>query len=632
MAIINLERLSDYPIVAPDTETTGLRWAHGDKMFGIAIAAWDGQQIVSGYWDIRNHPRVVEALNRQLPLVKKLVNHNAKFDSHFMQKAGIKVPIERFECTSVRAALINEHEPAFSLDALGHKYLKRGKYVGVYEELAAMFGGLPTRDAQMKNLHRAPESLAGKYATPDAEIALLLWQWQEKEIERQGLQKIWTLERALTPVLTEIEAFGIRVDEEEAYNQSKRLTGIIAEEQMNLNRVAGCEINANSPKQMRELFGVWSKGTGIYMIDENGQNTEIIEWFTGGSNIKLISTDAGNPSLDADALELLENFGDARAKQVQTLRKYTKAKQFFNNHILGHAVNGRLYPNYNQTKNEYAGVGPGRLSITDPALQQIPARDRDIARIVRPCFLPEEGHEWACSDWKQFEFRWFAHYTKDPMILRTYEQDPNTDYHAIVSTITGIPRDAPHAGAANSKQINLGLVFGMGEGEMAYQMGLDYTTRRDERGREWKNAGPEAKSVFSTYHGAIPGVRKLLDQASSIARSRGYVKTAMDRHIRFPGGKFTHKAAGLVFQGTSADCLKLKMIALHNMGKKEGFNYLLSVHDENNTSIPKGSVKKIVPLIKAELEAFGEGDPITCRVPIRCSIKVGPNWAVSVKD
>lgn len=620
MKDINLERLADYPIVCPDTETTGLHWKK-DRMFGIALAAWDGKQIVSGYWDVRERPRVLEVLRRDLPKVKRIVNHNMKFDAHMLMNEGIRVPLERMECTSVRAALINEHEESFSLDALGCKHLNRGKETGVYAELHAMFGGKEGKDSQMKNLHRAPESLAAKYARPDPEIALALWLWQEDEIAKQELGQIWSLEKRLTPVLFEIERFGIRVDEEEAHKQMVRLKRRIEEAQLHLNKVAKREINANSPKQVRELFQVWSKRCEGY-----------VEWYTGGSNIPLAGTDAGNPSLDADALELLEKFGDERAVCIQTLRKFTKAQQFFTNHILGHAIDGRLYPNYNQVKNEHAGVGPGRLSITDPALQQIPARDRDVARIVRPCFLPEVGHVWSCADWKQFEFRWFAHYTEDEVILRTYNEDPNTDYHAVVSKITGIPRDAPHAGAANAKQINLGLVFGMGEGTMAFEMGLDYTSRRDKSGREWKNAGPQAQALFATYHAAIPGVKTLLEKASSIARARGYVKTAYGRHIRFPNRVGAHKAAGLVFQGTSADCLKLKMIELHELGKKEGFHYLLSVHDENNTSIPKKVLKKVEPQVKKTLEAFGEGDPITCRVPIRCSIKNGPDWGVSVKD
>lgn len=611
-----LDHLAEYKAMAIDTETTGLNWKK-DTVFGIAVAAWDGKSVASGYWDVRETPRIIEALNDQMRKSSiPIVNHHIKFDVHMLREAGVRVPLDRIQCTQTRAALINENEghngrDGFDLDSLCRKYIGRGKEIGVYDDLAAMFGGKAERKVQMKNLHRAPSRLAAKYATPDPELALLLWLWQEEEIKRQKLEKIWGLERELTPVLCEIEQGGVRVDGDRATKSLAEMSILIDKAQRSLDKIAGRPINANSPKQVRELFGAHKRDDG--------------KWYTDGG-IQLLASGADNPSFDKDALEIIEKL-DPRAKAIQTLRKMTKGQQFLKDHILGHMIGDRVYPNYNQTRGENGlGVGPGRFSINDPALQQIPARDVDVAAIVRSCFLPEKGEVWSCADWEQFEFRWFAHYTNDPTIVKAYADDPNTDYHQIVADITGIPRNATHAGAANAKQINLGLVFGMGEGEMAYQMGLDYTMRTDERGREWKNAGPRAKEVFATYHGAIPGVNKLKEQASSIARARGFVKTVLDRHIRFPGGKFTHKAAGLVFQGTSADCMKLKMIALHKIGKQYGFRYLLSVHDENDNSLPKKDVKKLVPVIKKELEAFGESDPIFCRVPILCSIKTGDNW------
>lgn len=616
---INLERLGEYHTVCPDTETTGLKWKK-DEAFGIALAARDGDKIVSAYVDLREKPRFVELLRRELPKVKRIVNHNMKFDTHMLLNLGIEVPLDRLECTSVRAALINEHEMSYSLDSLTTKHIGRGKDVGIYAELAELFGGKPTKEVQMKNIARAPERLASKYAIVDAEVALLLWEWQEKEIERQELGRIWSLERELMPVLIEIERHGIRVDEEKAHREWAAIDVKIDILQGKIDKLAGRPVNANSPKQMREFF--------------NLREFEDTEWkikrFMTDRGFVLMNTDAGNPSIDADALELMAAQGDPRAKLVSEMRKISKAKQFFANHILGHAIDGRVYPNYNQTKMETGkGTGPGRLSMDEPAMQQIPARDKDVAALVRPCFLPDEGQIWLSADWKQKEFRWFAHYTQDATILERYNADPDTDYHAVVSEITGIPRNPPHAGAANAKQINLGLVFGMGEGTMAYEMGLDFTTRYqlDSQGdivKEWKIAGPRAKEVFSTYHGKIPGVRKLLDQASSIARARGYVKTAHDRHIRFPGGKFTHKAAGLVFQGTSADCMKVKIIELHRMCKERGdSHYLLSVHDESNLSVPdRGAVE---PTRKI-LEAFRKGDRIECRVPILAEIKTGAHW------
>jgi len=613
---INLDRLRDYAIVAPDVETTGLHW-YRDSTFGLALAAWDGNKIHSDYWDVRENPRVLKHVARELQHCKLVVNHNMKFDAHFLREAGVPLPMDRLDCTSVRAAAIDEWERSFSLDALGTKHVGMGKDNSIYQSLADLFGGAPTRAVQMKNLHRAPERIAKKYAIIDPEIAIKLYLWQQEEIKRQGIESVCDLERRLMPVLIDIESRGVRVDEDRAVKQIKVLNKLVVAAQKDLDRIAGQPVNANSPVQMRELFRVRKEGD---------------QWVTD-KGYPLEATESDNPSIGKDVLQALANQGDERARPIMVLRKMTKAIQFLEGHIIGHAVNGRVYPNYNQMRGDNElGTGTGRFSIDDPALQQIPARDKDIAAIVRSCFLPELGHDWLCADWEQFEFRWFAHYTKDPNILEAYAKDPNTDYHRIVAGITGLPRSAESAGGANAKQINLGLVFGMGEGKLAQEMGLPYTVHHQKNSdgkivRSWLRAGPEAIDVFATYHGAIPGVKKLLEQASSIARSRGYVETIMGRRLRFPGGKFTHKAGGLVFQGTSADCMKLKMIELAPICKAEGAPYLLSVHDEHDISVPRSKTKKISPRIKQVLQTFdGTTCPIACRIPILSSVAVGPNW------
>lgn len=618
---LNLDRLDEYPAVSIDCETDGLHW-YKNKLFGIAIAAWDGERIHSGYWDVRTNPRIVPLLMDKAPKLRRYCNHNAKFDYNFLLNEGIQLPPDRMECTSVRAALINEHEESFSLDALAKKYLGAAK-VDIYAELAALFGGKPTREAQISNLHRAPESLAAKYAIVDPILAIKLWLHQEKQIKEQELEQVWALEKKVTPILCEMERFGVRVDVGGAERAMKDTTPKIHVAQKELDRLAGKPMNANSPKQMREMLGAWKR--------DNANTPKGYEWLTD-KGFLLPMTETGNPSVDKDTLIILQEQGDPRAKQVLTLRKMIKAQSFLKDHILGHEVNGRVYPNYNQTRGDNElGTGTGRFSINDPALQQIPSRDVDIAEIARSQFIPEVGHDWCCADWAQMEFRMFAHYTKDPNILRAYKDDPDTDYHQIVSDITGIPRKPRFAGDANAKQINLGMVFGMGQGKMAHEMGLDYTVRYGSDGREWFNAGPKAEAVFNTYHNSIPGVKKLLDQASSIAKSRGYVVTIMGRHLRFPRGAY-YKAGGLVFQGSSADCMKQKMVELWPICKSEGIKMLLSVHDELDFSMEKSESDRQSKLVKEVLETFdGERCPIKLRVPIKSSVELGPNWFVASK-
>lgn len=605
-----LDRLHEFPVVCLDMESTGLHW-YRDSMFGVAVGVMDDQRrITCDYFDIRQQPRILEILRQEGPLLRRVVNHNIKIDAHFLRVAGVELPHDRIECTSVRAALINEHELSFSLDALCKKCIGMGKDETIYAELAELFGGKPTRDAQMRNLHRAPVKLAHRYAIRDPELAIRLWLWQEDEIKKQGLEQVWSLERRLTPVLIDIERHGIRIDKALTERSVDKINRLTAVNQKSLNRLAGAEVNANSPKQVAAVLGAKKNDKGVWVTE---------------SGYPLSATAGGAPSVDKDALIKLTDLGDKRASAIQAVRKSTKALSFLTEHILAHEVKGRVHPNYNQTRGESGlGTGTGRLSIDDPAMQQIPARDVEIATIVRACFVPEADQAWCSADWEQFEFRWFAHYTKDEKILAQYMDDPHLDYHAAVAAITGIPRNPRYAGDANAKQINLGLVFGMGPGTMAAEMGLDFNVSV-RNGIEYRTPGDKAKEIFATYHAAIPGVKALLEQASSIARSRGHVITAHGRHIRFPGGKFTHKAGGLVFQGTSADCMKLKMIELHTMSKALGFQYLLSVHDEHNCSIPKGK-PKLIESIKRELQNFELGSPIHCRVPILSSVKTGINW------
>lgn len=622
---INLDKLDEYLVVCGDFETTGLNWRK-DKPFGIALAALGTEPGVgySGYFDLRDQPRVLEVLRAKLPRVRKFVNHHAKFDAHVARTAGIVLPFNRIECTMVRAALINEHEQAYNLDFIAKKYIKRGKDETIYQKLAELFGGKPTRDAQIKNLHRTPANVASTYAIPDAEIALELWAWQETEIEAQGLGKIWTLEKELTSVLVDVERGGVPIDEERT---RRELARVLPERERVvaalMKKYGGNGIDEkvfNSPKQKRQLFGVEERGGRHYI-----------------GPVLLETTGGGAPSIDADVLRLLaETHGDERAQLIQKAQKLDKAKQFLENHILGHLEGDRVYPHFNQTKSEFgSGTTTGRFSIEDPALQQIPARDKVMAEIVRSCFVADKGDEWLSLDYKQFEFRIFAHYVDDPRLIKAYQDNPDTDFHQITADLTGLPRNPRYAGDVNSKQVNLALVFGQGKGRLAQQLGLPYTIEMATFGgevREVMKAGPEVEAVFNKYHEAVPGVQRILKQASSIAKSRGYVRTAGGRHIRFPGGKFTHKAAGLVFQGSAADSMKSKMIEMYHNGHKQGdFRILLSVHDELNFSVRDPSGELTSRIVRCYNDYSGPDCLTPYRVPITSDAGKGENWYAASK-
>jgi DNA polymerase-1 len=210
-----------------------------------------------------------------------------------------------------------------------------------------------------------------------------------------------------------------------------------------------------------------------------------------------------------------------------------------------------------------------------------------------------------------------------------YHTNPDSDFHQITADMTGLPRSMIPGIKGNAKQVNLGLVFGMGEGKLAQEMGLPFTVERDKRGKEWVKPGDEAKQVFALYHENVPGVKELLEKASAVARSRGYVKTILGRRIRFPGGMFVHKAGGLIFQGSAADALKVKLVEVHQRlhDLDNGSRLMLNVHDEFDISCPYEHKEETRDNVQKIIRHFdGEGTPIKFDVPIMSDFGCGPNW------
>jgi len=606
--------LTRFEYLALDTETTGLKW-WSDRVFGVSISTPDGEDY---YWDIRRDPHAVEYLRDQVPRCNLVICHNAKFDWHMCREIGIRFPADRVDDTMVRAALIDEHLLSYDLDTLGKKYLGQGKDSDIWQDLAELFGGRPTKNGQVANLPRAPKSLVGRYAKQDTRTTLKLWQWQRAEIEKQGLHVVAELERELLPVLVDMEHGGVAIDIEAAELAVKDIDHATKQAQYDLNQLAGFEVNPNPSNSIKELFKPKKDESGNWVVRDG---------------TRVAATPAGAPSIDSDALRSMK---DPAAALILNLRKLIKTRDtFLKGHILGHHHNGVIHANFNQTKSDNdLGTGTGRLSVNAPALQQIHKRDAGIASVVRALFLPDSRSEWVCNDWSQMDFRVFAHYVNDERILKMYETDPDTDFHRLAADLTGLPRSPRFAGDPNAKQINLGLVFGMGQGKLAAEMGLPYTVESSDDGKkQWLKPGDQAVEVFNKYHAAIPGVQDLLKNASSVAKSRGHVRTIMGRHIRFPRGQFTHKAGGLIFQGSAADALKVKLIELHRFLKEQdcGARLLLNVHDEFDTSVPLDSPDIKPEITRIVTDFSGATTPIKFRVPIRTDQGCGPNWWTASK-
>ena len=297
-----LPDLNQYPVIAFDTETTGLRQGL-DKAFGVSITI---PTLEDFYWDLRAEPRVVEYLNEQLRSFRGvIVGHNINFDYRMSRTAGILLPIDQLDDTVIRAALIDEHLLSYRLDDLSIKYLGERKADEIYGELAAIFGGRATRKVQMPNISRAPINIVAPYAKKDTNLTMRLWQWQELEIKRQNLGQIHQFEKSLIPTFIKTMERGIRIDADYAEEAADKLTPLIAEDQKALDKIAGHEVNVNSTPQIRALFEPKEK-----LIAGTQQ-------WVASDGTPLETTKTGNPSIGADALRIMNHPAAERLSLIQ---------------------------------------------------------------------------------------------------------------------------------------------------------------------------------------------------------------------------------------------------------------------------------------------------------------------------
>lgn len=603
-------RIQDYPYLAYDTETTGFDVLGADKVFGFSLSLPGGGDF---YFDIRTNPRAVEWINDEFDRFPgTIVCHNLSFDYKASTNTGIKIPLSKCVDTVVLACLINEHEISYSLDNLSKRYLSIGNQKQgdeLYKEMAKIFGGRATKNVQMRNISSAPEHLVAEYAKADTRATLNLYEWQQKEIERQGLQSIVEFEQKLTPVLIANEMAGIRVDVAAAEMSVVALTGEIHTLQKQLDYVAGFHCNPQPSKDIQRLFKpVYRDGRW---------------WANDGTPLGM--TNSGNPSIGADALRTMKH---PAASIILQLRSLIKTRDtFLVGHVLESANNGRIYPNINQTKGDDGGTGTGRLSYTAPAMQQIPDRRKDIAAIIKPVFLPEEGHVWVDADMASFEVRIFAHLVGTPDIVNAYADNPETDFHQFVADLTGLPRNASYNGEPNAKQLNLSMIFNQGNGTTAETMDMPWSwesfyPKGSSEEVVYKKAGDEAMAVINTYHAHMPGVKRLADGCKKTAESRGYIFTRRGRHLRFPRGYKSYKASGLLIQATAADENKQNWLIIDEALRGTGGRMVLNTHDSYSMSLPEDDAERLARKVKEMVER-DRG----LRVPLILEVnRPGINW------
>jgi DNA polymerase I-like protein with 3'-5' exonuclease and polymerase domains len=419
-------------------------------------------------------------------------------------------------------------------------------------------------------------------------------------LEEQSLMSVLTLEHRVLPAVIEMRMRGVKVDLDKAEQAKRELRKRANEMSDWIGRESGVKVDP------------WSAASVQKMFDALG--------------LEYPRTEAGAPSFTKQFLQAMEH---PVAKALVTLREMDKADSTFIDSILRYQKNGRIHCEMHQLRSDDGGTVTGRFSSSNPNLQQIPARDPYIKKVIRGLFVPEDGCKWGSFDYSSQEPRLLVHFAashpdteRDPLVKSIVEeyQRGDADLHQMVADMAGISRKA-------AKTINLGIMYGMGVGKLANQLGL---------------SDVQAKALMAEYQEKVPFVKKLATLASTRAEREGRIRTILGRLCRFDlwepatfgynkpmkyddaqreyGGMgrlrraFTYKALNRVIQGSAADQNKLAMAECY----EEGLVPLLTVHDELCFNVESDEQAARITKIMEE--------GLSLKVPSKVDQELGNNW------
>jgi DNA polymerase I-like protein with 3'-5' exonuclease and polymerase domains len=577
----------------PDLKTMGSGSIVGrGKVVGIAVAT-DGY---SGYFPFDHEgggnlekSKVIQWFTDVCKSDAIKVFHNAMYDVCWIRSMGIKINGQIVD-TMIAASLVNENRFRFDLNSLGWDYCGQGKNESELNEAAKEWGVDPKAD-----MWKLPAMYVGNYAERDAELTLNLWKVMQKELTDQDLGSIFELETDLFPCLVDMKFLGVRVDVQKAHTLKQQLA---SEEEKLLQKV---ELETGIEPQ------IWAARSIAKVFDKLKLDYE-----------RTVKTQA--PSFTKN---FLSSHSHPLVQCIAKAREINKAHTTFIDTIIKHEHNGRIHADINQIRSDTGGTVTGRFSYSNPNLQQIPARNKDLGPLIRSLFIPESGCEWGCFDYSQQEPRLVVHYAsldQDASVFNVKDayEDGNADFHTIVAEMAEIPRD-------QAKTINLGLFYGMGKAKLQAELGV---------------SKDKAEELFSIYHERVPFVKSLTRSVSNRAQQRGQIRTLLGRLCRFhlwepntfgmhkalpfdqavqehgPGIKraYTYKALNKLIQGSAADMTKKSMLELY----KEGIVAHIQIHDELDISVKDDKhAKKIVEIMESAVDL---------EIPNKVDYEKGKNW------
>jgi DNA polymerase-1 len=512
------------------------------------------------------------------PTITK-VGQNLKFDLLVMRRAGIQLRGIEFD-TMIASYLLDPGSREHGLDALAMKHLDHRTVT--YSDLVGKGkNSIPFAEISVEKCR--------DYACEDADIALQLAGIFEPELKRLQLDRLFrTIEMPLLEVLAEMEWNGIRIDEPFFAELQKRLTGELRRLEQEIYDAAGVVFNINSNPQLREIL------------------------FTR-LNLPVLKKTKTGASTDVTVLEELAAQGHHIPMLLMEYRQLDKLRSTYVDALptMVNPETGRLHTSFNQTV-----AATGRLSSSDPNLQNIPIRTEEGAEIRRG-FVPAEGFVFVSADYSQIELRILAHYSEDPAFVHAFRE--GIDIHRqTAGVIFGVPADeVTKEMRGRAKTVNFAVIYGIGPFSLAQRLGI---------------TNAEAKEFIERYFERFPGVRRYLDEQIEIARTRGYVETLTGRRRYIPeisSKNFNIRAFGeraatnAPIQGTAADLIKIAMIDIDRelRSTDAGSRMLLQVHDELLFETPRGEAEAALAMLREKMEGAAE-----LRVPLRVETGIGENW------
>lgn len=581
----------------------------GAQIIGVSFAIEDGPQ---HYLPIRhtedNLPvdSVFAYLREQAACFKgTLVGGNMSYDLDFLAHEGVVFrQVAWFRDVQVADPLINELHDSYSNEAIGERWGIPAK-----DETLLRIGGEAWGIDPKREMWKLPARYVGQYAATDAWAPLAILRRQERVIEEQDLHQVYDLESRVLPVTVKMRRRGVRVDFE------------------HLRRVEDW-----SYEQERECLQKVYDETGVRIKVGDVWKPEALARALEHIGVSVPKTKkTGKPSIEKDMLASIKH---PVARMLERARKVNKLRTTFAESVRAHAVNGRIHCTFNQLRttrdedDDSKGGRFGRMSCTDPNLQQQPSRD-DFAEFWRQVYVPDEGGIWAACDYSQQEPRMLVHFAELAKCRGAkaagdrYRADPLTDNHTMMARIIhGYPDDEEPSKKhrTEAKIIFLGLCYGMGGAKLARSLGLPTRWTRMRSGKMVEVAGPEAQSILDQFDRRAPFVRSMAKKCEERAKSRGYIVTLLGRRCRFPlredgqGYDWTHKALNRLIQGSSADQTKAAMVALDNAG----FKIQLQIHDEIDLTVYSRQEGEAVGAIMRTCV------PLT--VPSRVDVEMGASW------